>query len=81
MLGSVPEESLIGSVFSGSVLQQPLGRLEARLNKRLPRNEMRKDAELHTLLCKAADSNCSPCFESDAFKGSAELTLLTFTVS
>lgn len=79
----MPEESFTESVFSSSVLQQPLGKLEARFNKRLPKNEMREFEELYTLLCKALDSVAALGLSQmrSLFKGSAELTLLTFTAS
>lgn len=79
----MPEESFTESVFSSSVLQQHLGKLEARFNKRLPKNEMREFEELYTLLCKALDSVAALGLSQmhSLFKGSAELTLLTFTAS
>lgn len=79
----MPEESFTESVFSSSVLQQPLGKLEARFNKRLPKNEMREFEEFYTLLCKALDSVAALGLSQmrSLFKGSAELTLLTFTAS
>lgn len=75
------EESFTESGFSSSVLQQPLGKLEARFNKRLPKNEMREFAELHTLLCKALDSIAALGLSQmrSLFKGSSQLTLLAFT--